>query len=116
MPIRDANELIILRVKPTMIMQANLTGSSSRSSRRSAWLPVFLLALVVTAAVAGEAQQERPKAASASPALAETKTVKPPWGRIVMVGASATAGFTESEPLGGPTTPQYRLSRYVDAA
>jgi hypothetical protein len=33
-----------------------------------------------------------------------------------MVGASATAGFTESEPLGGPTTPQYRLSRYVDAA
>jgi len=33
-----------------------------------------------------------------------------------MVGASASAGFTESEPLGGPKTPQYRLSRYLDAA
>jgi len=33
-----------------------------------------------------------------------------------MVGASATAGFTESEPLGGPKTEQYRLSRYLDAA
>ena len=33
-----------------------------------------------------------------------------------MMGASATAGFTESEPLGGPKTDQYRLSRYLDAA
>src|SRR5438552_5353607 len=49
-------------------------------------------------------------------APAETKTAQPPWGRIVMVGASATAGFTESEPMGGPTTQQYRLSRYLDAA
>jgi len=48
--------------------------------------------------------------------LARITTAKPPWERIVMVGASATAGFTESEPLGGPTTPQYRLSRYLDAA
>lgn len=33
-----------------------------------------------------------------------------------MVGASASAGFVESEPLGGPNTARYRLSRYVDAA
>jgi hypothetical protein len=33
-----------------------------------------------------------------------------------MVGASVSAGFIASEPLGGPNTPQYRLSRYVDAA
>ena len=33
-----------------------------------------------------------------------------------MVGASVSAGFTESELFGGPRTPQYRLSRYVDAA
>src|SRR5690348_5857360 len=38
------------------------------------------------------------------------------WGTIVVLGASASAGFTESEPLGGPKTPQFRLSRYVDAA
>lgn len=33
-----------------------------------------------------------------------------------MIGASASAGFTESEPLGGPITLQLRLSRYLDAA
>lgn len=38
------------------------------------------------------------------------------WGTIVVIGASASAGFTESEPLGGPKTPQLRLSRYLDAA
>jgi hypothetical protein len=41
---------------------------------------------------------------------------KPPWGRIVLVGASVSAGFTESELLGGPNTAQYQLNRYVDAA
>jgi hypothetical protein len=39
-----------------------------------------------------------------------------PWERIVMIGASATAGFTASEPLGGTNTAKYALSRYVDAA
>ncbi len=38
------------------------------------------------------------------------------WGRIVILGASASAGFTASEPLGGPNTAQFRLNRYVDAA
>jgi len=33
-----------------------------------------------------------------------------------MIGASVTAGFTASEPLGGTNTPLYSLSRYVDAA
>lgn len=33
-----------------------------------------------------------------------------------MVGASATAGFTVSEMLGGTNTQVHRLSRYVDAA
>ena len=50
----------------------------------------------------------------------ETATAKSvnvtPWSRIVLIGASVTAGFTESEPLGGPTTAQYRLTRYLDAA
>jgi hypothetical protein len=34
----------------------------------------------------------------------------------VVIGASASAGFTEAEPLGGPNTPQFQLSRYLDAA
>jgi len=42
--------------------------------------------------------------------------VPSPWERIVLIGASVTAGFTESEPFGGPRTSRYRLNRYVDAA
>ena len=38
------------------------------------------------------------------------------WQKIVMVGASASAGFTVSEPFGGTNTLRLRLSRYVDAA
>jgi hypothetical protein len=34
----------------------------------------------------------------------------------VVIGASASAGFTETEPFGGPKTPQFQLSRYLDAA
>ncbi len=36
--------------------------------------------------------------------------------RIVMLGASATSGFDESEPLGGPKTPQYLFANYIEAA
>ena len=36
--------------------------------------------------------------------------------RIVVIGASASAGFTASEPLGGPGTRHYALDRYLDAA
>src|SRR5437667_2070215 len=68
------------------------------------WLVALLLALSGPLAVAGET--EKPL----------TPGSKSPWGRVVMMGASATAGFTESEPLGGPKTEQYRLSRYLDAA
>lgn len=39
-----------------------------------------------------------------------------PWERMVVVGASVSAGFTLNEPLGGPQTPRLRLSRYLDAA
>jgi hypothetical protein len=48
--------------------------------------------------------------------LTAAATTNHPWDRIVMIGASVTAGFTASEPFGGTTTPQFRLSRYVDAA
>lgn len=50
-----------------------------------------------------------------SPTVADTKDAKP-WQRIVLVGASVSAGFTESEPLGGKLTPMFRLHRYFDAA
>jgi len=39
-----------------------------------------------------------------------------PWERMVMIGASASAGFVMSEPFGGTNTTKCRLSYYVDAA
>lgn len=62
---------------------------------------------------------------SATAALAQESVrtnapASPPGGhlldRVVVIGASASAGFTASEPLGGPKTPQYALDRYLDAA
>jgi len=38
------------------------------------------------------------------------------WQRVVMIGASASAGFVASEPFGGTNTTECRLSYYVDAA
>ena len=94
----------------TFQAQFNLPGNGSRYARRAGWIAVLLLALSGPAAVTGET--DKPP----TPAPAARAAAKPPWGRIVMVGASASAGFTESEPLGGPKTPQYSLSRYLDAA
>src|SRR5438093_1486310 len=99
----------------TFQAQFNLPGNGSRYARRAGWIAVLLLALSGPAAVTGETNKP-PTPASAPSAPADSPAAKPPWGRIVMVGASASAGFTESEPLGGPKTQQYRLSRYLDAA
>src|SRR5206468_5186511 len=76
---------------------------------------VILFAFGGTTALA-DAAQDRPARSFAPSAPVEVAEAKSPWERIVMVGASASAGFTASEPLGGPTTPLYRLSRYLDAA
>jgi len=47
---------------------------------------------------------------------AEDSSTNRLWRKVVMIGASASAGFTASEPLGGTNTVHHRLSRYVDAA
>jgi hypothetical protein len=44
------------------------------------------------------------------------RTSKSPWSNVLMIGASASAGFTVSEPFGGVATQKLRLNRYVDAA
>lgn len=49
-------------------------------------------------------------------ARAETSTANSPWSKVVMVGASASAGFVLSELFGGTNTTQCRLSYYLDAA
>ena len=80
---------------------AAITGSGNTASATNAFQ------VVAPTTIAG---------ANGRKASAETSIPKPPWGRIVLVGASASAGFTESEPFGGPNSRQYRLSRYIDAA
>jgi hypothetical protein len=75
----------------------------------------LLLALLLAFDAMGQTLQP-PKAGSIPSAPAGIATTNSPWERIVMIGASVSAGFTESELFGGPRTPQYRLSRYVDAA
>ena len=39
-----------------------------------------------------------------------------PWQRVVIIGASASAGFLLAEPLGGTNTTRCRLNYYLDAA
>jgi len=44
------------------------------------------------------------------------RAAESPWERVVVIGASASAGFVLSEPLGGTNTEICRLSHYLDAA
>jgi hypothetical protein len=67
---------------------------------QTGWLAAVLLFLTVAAGAV----------------RAEVPFTNSPWSRIVMIGASASAGFTLIEPLGGARTAQCRLSHYVDAA
>ena len=47
---------------------------------------------------------------------AGTATTNSPWARVMMIGASGSAGFVLMEPFGGTNTLQCRLSYYLDAA
>ena len=38
------------------------------------------------------------------------------WSRVVVIGASASAGFVLTEPFGGTNTARCKLNRYLDAA
>jgi len=72
--------------------------------------------MLVFALASSGAAAESLRATNSTAAVVEKTSVKSPWQRIVMIGASATAGFTLNEPFGGPHTTQLRLSRYVEAA
>ncbi|HEX5220268.1 MAG TPA: SGNH/GDSL hydrolase family protein, partial [Verrucomicrobiae bacterium] len=73
---------------------------------------VVWMVCCVGVSTASEAVSPKGNASFAATNVAQSA----PWQRIVMIGASATAGFTASEPLGGTNTAHYALSRYVDAA
>ena len=78
------------------------------------WLLLFLFAFHCAVAVAAETQP--PKVDSTNASATEIAPAQAPWGRIVMVGASASAGFILSEPFGGTNTVKCRLNFYLDAA
>ena len=88
------------------------TVALCRKLARPPYCGLALILLVIFASVGAAAGP----ASKASPPAAATTPSKSPWQRIVMIGASVTAGFTASEPLGGPSTPFYDLSRYVEVA
>jgi hypothetical protein len=92
-----------------------LEKSAGRNRRQTRILAFLLLVIVCVGAIPvwGADSQKSPKL---SQSTANNSTTKTPWSHIVMIGASASAGFTESEPFGGPITPQLRLNRYIDAA
>ena len=49
-------------------------------------------------------------------ALAGEPADRSPWNRIVIIGASASAGFVLAEPFGGTNTTNCKLRFYLDAA
>src|SRR5262245_30244889 len=91
-------------------------GKSKPSPVRLAtWRWVFTILLSGSFVQATELG-EKTKESLATAASTGTVAPKSPWNRIVMVGASASAGFLQEEPLGGPKTDKYRLRHYLDAA
>lgn len=95
-------------------MNPNTDGLHSRRPASIVGWHLVLLLLATATTPAQTARTSHPVPASSNSVAPATATS--PYARIVTVGASVTAGFTESEPLGGPTTMQLRLSRYLDAA
>src|SRR5689334_20460429 len=94
------------------------TGCKPSQRQQARRILGLLLALLVTGFIGDSvcaADSQKAAIASKSPEILE-KTEKSLWSRIVMIGASASAGFNESEPFGGPTTSRLRLNRYLDAA
>jgi hypothetical protein len=75
---------------------------------------LVLFLLLASGLFLGAADSRKPVQPADSSAT--RPATKAPWSHIVMIGASASSGFTESEPLGGATTSQLRLNRYLDAA
>ncbi len=79
------------------------------------WLAALLLTFGATVTMLGGTQGP-PRPVATGTTAVETRAANSKWARIVMIGASASAGFTQSEPFGGTNTAKVRLSRYLDAA
>ncbi len=92
------------------IVLGKRSWQTERGSKIERLAVCVILALLLAGPALAADQQQSSKSSAANP------TTKTPWSRIVMIGASASAGFNESEPFGGPVTSQLRLNRYLDAS
>ena len=77
--------------------------------------PAICLALSLSIAP-GFGQTNRPAGPVAEGPASSVAAEPKPWENIVLVGASVTAGFTASEPLGGTNSQRLSLDRYIEAA
>lgn len=98
MALMIANHLVNLRRIGSFALRLLVTGA-------------VLFVPFGTAVVGAEAQAS----GSSSTVFPATLPSESLLRRIVLVGASVTAGFAITEPFGGPNTPQYRLGHYVEA-
>jgi hypothetical protein len=86
--------------------------AASFHGKAVAWVFVLMVCNSQTAELSAQVR------ADSSPGHRESAraNLKSPWERILVIGASASSGFTVSEPLGGPNTKRHSLSTYLDAA
>jgi len=92
--------------------QATKLGRKPARMRRVRLAAVWLIALMSVGGITGPSDATD----TALPPASRTTAEKSPWQRVVLIGASVTAGFTASEPFGGSNTTCLDLARYVDAA
>src|SRR6266436_6683392 len=105
------------------MLSASVLGKASASNRSGksgmkygAGVFILFLCIIWCFPLRSVGAANSQNATNANKSLALSASEKGPWSRIVMIGASASAGFYESEPFGGPTTSKLRLNRYLDAA
>jgi hypothetical protein len=93
-------------------MNANLHSTISTVRSRATWLFLALLA----GAQSVTATESPATSAPATPSVSTSVSATQAFQRIVVIGASASAGFHKSELFGGPKSRQTRLSSYLNAA
>lgn len=99
-------------------LNSNFLFVQLRMIQSSVRVAILGALLAYALAVASVVQASEPASRGVAAITESTNSISDnfPWGRMAMIGASVTAGFTFSEPLGGSNTVQFRLSRYIDAS
>ena len=99
---------------------ARVRESGLLNATRSSGVSVLLSALFLFSTFVAPGKEGKPgdaiKPAVPPVDATETNQATSVWRRVVVIGASASAGFTMTEPFGGTNTMKLALDRYLDAA